>query len=57
MGIERDFLGWERPFGVAVGDWLWERKDRLPGMMIVVPTAQSGRRHSGYSGHLYHRTE
>jgi ATP-dependent helicase/nuclease subunit B len=29
---------------VAIGDWLWERKDRLPGMMIVVPTAQSGRR-------------
>ena len=44
MGIEREFLGWERPFGVALGDWLWERKDQLPGMMIVVPTAQSGRR-------------
>lgn len=25
-------------------DWLWARKDELPGMLILVPTAQSGRR-------------
>ncbi|MDA7881394.1 PD-(D/E)XK nuclease family protein [Akkermansiaceae bacterium] len=38
-----EFLGSETLFGPAVIDWLWERRDRLPGMLIVVPTAQSGR--------------
>ena len=25
-------------------DWLWERRNEMPGMLVVVPTAQSGRR-------------
>ncbi|MGC6425783.1 MAG: PD-(D/E)XK nuclease family protein [Akkermansiaceae bacterium] len=41
---ERHFMGWDRPFGAALVDWLWERKEELSGMLIVVPTAQSGRR-------------
>ena len=40
----RVFLGWERPFlGRAVA-WLLERREQLPGMLVVVPTAESGRR-------------
>lgn len=44
MTPERHFFGWGRPFGAEVIDWLWARKSDLPGMLIVVPTAQSGRR-------------
>ena len=44
MTPERHFLGWDRPFGAGLVDWLWARKDELPGMLILVPTAQSGRR-------------
>lgn len=44
MSPTRHFFGWERPFGAEVIDWLWERKEELPGMLVVVPTAQSGRR-------------
>ena len=41
---ERVFLGWDRPFlGRAVA-WLLERREHLPGMLVVVPTAESGRR-------------
>lgn len=28
----------------VVLDWMWQRRDELPGMLVVVPTAQSGRR-------------
>jgi ATP-dependent helicase/nuclease subunit B len=42
--IERVFLGWDRPFLLQVTAWLLERKDSLPNMCVVVPTAQSGRR-------------
>ena len=42
--MEREFLGWERPFCEEVVDWLWARRDELPGMILVVPTSQSGRR-------------
>ncbi|MEJ6728659.1 MAG: hypothetical protein QNK83_05775, partial [Akkermansiaceae bacterium] len=44
MPATREFLSWDRPFGAAAIDWLWERKDELAEMLIVVPTAQSGRR-------------
>jgi len=40
----RVFLGCDRPFLGAVVDWLWARRDELPGMVVVVPTAQGGRR-------------
>lgn len=40
----RVFLGWERPLLGAVVAWLWDRRDELPGMTVVVPTAQAGRR-------------
>lgn len=42
--VEREFLGWERPFLTEAVEWLWRRKDELPGWLVVVPTAQSGRR-------------
>jgi len=41
---ERVFLGWDRPFLGLLTEWLLARKDALPGMLVVVPTAQSGRR-------------
>jgi ATP-dependent helicase/nuclease subunit B len=42
--IDRVFLGWDRPFLKVAVDWLLARRDQLPGMLVVVPTAQSGRR-------------
>ncbi len=40
----RVFLGWSEPLlGRAVA-WLWARREELPMMTVVVPTAQSGRR-------------
>jgi ATP-dependent helicase/nuclease subunit B len=44
MDEARVFLGWERPFLAEAVRWLLERRDALPGMLVVVPTAQSGRR-------------
>ncbi|MEM9235304.1 MAG: PD-(D/E)XK nuclease family protein [Verrucomicrobiota bacterium] len=41
---ERVFLGWDEPLLGRLIDWLWERRSELPGMTVVVPTAQSGRR-------------
>ncbi|WP_193211035.1 PD-(D/E)XK nuclease family protein [Luteolibacter marinus] len=42
--MECEFLGWDRPFlGLAV-EWLLERRDAMPAMLVVVPTAQAGRR-------------
>jgi ATP-dependent helicase/nuclease subunit B len=41
---QRVFLGWNRPFLPLAIDWLWERGAELPGMLVVVPTAQAGRR-------------
>lgn len=41
---QRVFLGWDRPFlGLAV-EWMLNRGESLPGMLVVVPTAESGRR-------------
>ncbi|MGL4399450.1 MAG: PD-(D/E)XK nuclease family protein [Luteolibacter sp.] len=42
--IERVFLGWNQPFLRKAIPWLLERRDSLPEMQVVVPTAQSGRR-------------
>jgi len=42
--VERVFLGWEQPFLEVLVDWLWDRRESLPGTLVVVPTAQSGRR-------------
>ena len=42
--VEREFLGWDQPFSKLAVAWLLERRDELPGMLLVVPTAQSGRR-------------
>lgn len=44
MSPELEFLSSDQPYGAAVVDWLWARKDELPGMMVIVPTAQSSRR-------------
>lgn len=40
MEIEyrRVFLGWERPLLGAVVEWLWARREEMPGMLVVVPT-------------------
>ena len=40
----RVFLGWDQPMLRQTVKWLWERREKLPGMLVVVPTAQSGRR-------------
>jgi ATP-dependent helicase/nuclease subunit B len=42
--VKRIFLGWDRPFLTAAVDWLLERRDELASILVVVPTAQSGRR-------------
>jgi len=42
--VERVFLGWQRPFLKLAVPWLLARREELPGMLVVVPTAQSGRR-------------
>jgi ATP-dependent helicase/nuclease subunit B len=44
MGDARVFLGWDRPFLEEAVEWLIDRKAALPGILVVVPTAQSGRR-------------
>lgn len=41
---DRIFLGWNQPFLPLATGWLLEHKDRFPGMLVIVPTAQSGRR-------------
>ena len=33
-----------KPYGTAVIDWLLEKKGELPGILVLVSTAQSGRR-------------
>jgi ATP-dependent helicase/nuclease subunit B len=40
----REFLGWDRPFIERVAEWLMARQEALPNMLVVVPTAESGRR-------------
>ncbi len=40
----REFLGWDRPFLHDLVEWLAARPARLPQSVVVVPTAQAGRR-------------
>ena len=40
----RVFLGWDRPFLTRAVEWLLARRDELPGLLVLVPTAESGRR-------------
>ncbi|MBC8126388.1 MAG: PD-(D/E)XK nuclease family protein [Gloeobacteraceae cyanobacterium ES-bin-144] len=42
--VKRVLLGWNRPFLDVTAEWLLERRDALPRMLVVVPTSQSGRR-------------
>ena len=42
--VDRVFLGWKQPFLTPAVAWLLERRDALPGLLVVTPTAQSGRR-------------
>lgn len=42
--IQREFLGWDRPFLPLAVNWLLARRETLSGTWVVVPTAQSGRR-------------
>lgn len=42
--VERQFLGWDRPFLEPLVEWLMERRDEMPGFLVVLPTAQAGRR-------------
>lgn len=42
--IERVFLGWDQPFLTKAIPWLLARRETLPGLLVVVPTAQGGRR-------------
>ncbi|MGE9267819.1 MAG: PD-(D/E)XK nuclease family protein [Verrucomicrobiales bacterium] len=43
MPVMRHFLSWEAPFLDLVLDFLWARREELAEMVVVVPTAQSGR--------------
>ena len=42
--IERVFLGWERCFAGRAAGWLLDWESELSQCLVVVPTAQSGRR-------------
>ena len=42
--MPRVFLGWDEPFLKPAVAWLLERRHEFPGMLILVPTTQSGRR-------------
>jgi len=42
--MHRIFVGWNRPLAESAAEWLWERRDQLGTMCLVVPTAQAGRR-------------
>jgi len=42
--VERVFLGWDQPLVTRAVEWLLARRDLLPRLLVVVPTAHSGRR-------------
>lgn len=37
-------LSLDQPYGRSVVEWLWDRKEQLSSLMVIVPTAQSSRR-------------
>ncbi len=41
---DREFLGWDQPLLDSVTTWLLGRREQLSGMLVVVPTSNSGRR-------------
>jgi ATP-dependent helicase/nuclease subunit B len=42
--VKSVFLGWDKPFAEMASQWLLERQDELPRWLVIVPTAQAGRR-------------
>ena len=44
MPVEITSFLFSKPYGTAVVDWLLERMEELPQVLVLVPTAQSGRR-------------
>jgi len=42
--LERVFMGWEKPLLGELVEWLLAHEAEFPDMLVVVPTAQSGRR-------------
>ncbi|MDA7501199.1 hypothetical protein N8486_04850, partial [Akkermansiaceae bacterium] len=44
MPAETTSFLFSKPYGTAVVDWLLEKKEELPKFLILVPTAESGRR-------------
>ncbi len=44
MPVEITSFPFSKPYGTAVVDWLLERMEGLPQVLVLVPTAQSGRR-------------
>ena len=42
--LQRFFLGWDRPFLTRAADWLLERPEDLPQLLVLVPTSQAARR-------------
>jgi ATP-dependent helicase/nuclease subunit B len=42
--LQREFLGWDKPFLMRAAEWLLGMGDRLPGALVVVPTSEAGRR-------------
>ena len=44
MPVEITSFLFSKPYGTAVVDWLLDRMEELPQVLVLVPTAQSGRR-------------
>ena len=42
--VKQVFLGWERPFGSLMADWLAGRGEDLARLTVLVPTSHGGRR-------------
>ena len=45
--MRKVFLGWEQSMLRNTADWLWLHRSLLPESLVVVPTAQAGRRLRG----------
>ena len=42
--VTQVYLGWERPFGGVMADWLAAKGEDLPRLTVLVPTSHGGRR-------------